>query len=70
MSHIIRTYCQRYIEYLLKKYPSLDLEECQELVFDKLISKKFQVKYDLVCEIVEVLYDEIFDQNYHIDPEE
>lgn len=69
MNYTVRAYCEKYVEYLLKKYPTLDVEECQELVTDKLISRKIPVRFDLVQEIVQVLYDEIFDKTYNVEPE-
>lgn len=69
MKRYLAARCQAFVNKVLRRYPDFTLEECQDFVYEKAISKRPDINREVLDSLVEVFYDEAFDNIHSIEHE-
>lgn len=69
MKRYLAARCQSFVNKVLNRYPDFTLEECQDFVWEKAVNNGTSLSRETLDALVEVFYDEAFDNIHSIENE-
>lgn len=69
MKRYLAARCQTFVNKVLRRYPDFTLEECQDFVWEKASGRRPGISRETLDALVEVFYDEAFDNIHSIEHE-